>query len=47
MALEKSKVDKVLSYRWSVFGILAIAYFFVYLHSMSTAVVSTDLQMAC
>lgn len=45
MALEKSKVDKVLSYRWAVFGILAIAYFFVYFHRMSTAVVSTDLQI--
>ncbi len=45
MALEKSKVKKVLSYRWAVFGILAIAYFFVYFHRMSTAVVSTDLQI--
>lgn len=45
MTLERSKVDKVLSYRWAVFGILAIAYFFVYFHRMSTAVVSTDLQM--
>lgn len=44
MALEKSKVKKVLSYRWAVFGILAIAYFFVYFHRMSTAVVSADLQ---
>ena len=26
MALEKSKVEKVLSYRWAVFGILALAY---------------------
>jgi sugar phosphate permease len=45
MTLEKSKVDKVLSYRWAVFGILATAYFFVYFHRMSTAVVSTDLQI--
>lgn len=44
MALEKSKVKKVLSYRWAVFGILAFAYFFVYFHRVSTAVVSTDLQ---
>lgn len=46
MALEKSKVEKVLSYRWAVFGTLAIAYFFVYFHRMSTAVVSTDLQIS-
>ena len=44
MALEKSKVKKVLSYRWAVFGILAFAYFFVYFHRVSPAVVSTDLQ---
>src|SRR5512136_749503 len=44
MALEQSKVKRVLSYRWAVFGILAIAYFFVYFHRVSTAVVSTDLQ---
>jgi len=45
MTLEKNKVKKVLSYRWAVFGILALAYFFVYFHRMSTAVVSTDLQI--
>jgi sugar phosphate permease len=44
MALEKSEVEKVLNYRWAVFGILAFAYFFVYFHRVSTAVVSTDLQ---
>lgn len=44
MTLEKSKVKKVLSYRWAVFGILAFAYFFVYFHRVSSAVVSTDLQ---
>jgi sugar phosphate permease len=45
MTLEKSKVKKVLRYRWAVFGILALAYFFVYFHRMSPAVVSTDLQI--
>ena len=45
MALERSKVKVVLSHRWAVFGILAVAYFFVYFHRMSTAVVSTDLQI--
>jgi sugar phosphate permease len=43
MAFEKSKVKKVLSYRWAVFGILALA-LFVYFHRVSPAVVSTDLQ---
>jgi sugar phosphate permease len=45
MALEKRKVKKILSYRWEVFGILVIAYFLVYFHRMSTAVISTDLQI--
>ncbi|NYT02946.1 MAG: MFS transporter [Methanosarcinales archaeon] len=44
MALEQSKVKKVLSYRLAVFGVLAFAYFFVYFHRVSTAVVSTDMQ---
>jgi sugar phosphate permease len=38
-------VKKVLSYRWAVFGILAFAYFFVYFHRVSSAVVSADLQI--
>jgi sugar phosphate permease len=44
MAPEKSKVKMVLRYRWAVFGILALAYFFVYFHRVSTAVVSADLE---
>ncbi|MDW5563342.1 MAG: MFS transporter [Methanomassiliicoccus sp.] len=44
MTLEKSKVQKVLRYRWAVFGIMAFAYFFVYFHRVSTSVVSSDLQ---
>ncbi|MDD2754382.1 MAG: MFS transporter [Methanothrix sp.] len=44
MTLEKSKVKNVLSYRWAVFGILAFAYFFVYFHRVSSAVVSADMQ---
>lgn len=44
--LESSKVKKVLAYRWPVFGILAAAYFLVYFHRVSTAVVSSDLQAA-
>lgn len=45
MTLDKSKVGKVLSYRWTVFGILALAYFLVYFHRVSSAVVSADLQI--
>ena len=44
MAIDKSKVKMVLRYRWAVFGILALAYFFVYFHRVSTAIVSTDLE---
>ena len=44
--LESSKVKRVLTYRWAVFGILAAAYFLVYFHRVSTAVVSSDLQLA-
>ncbi len=45
MALESGKVKTVLRYRWAVFGILALAYFFVYFHRVSSAVVSTDMQI--
>ncbi|OPY53624.1 MAG: regulatory protein UhpC [Methanosaeta sp. PtaU1.Bin112] len=45
MELGKSKVNKVLSYRWAVFGTLAFAYFFVYFHRVSSAVVSADLEI--
>ena len=37
-------MKRVLRYRWAVFGILALVYFFVYFHRVSTAVVSTDLE---
>lgn len=45
LPLEKGNVKRVLSYRWPIFGVLAVAYFFVYFHRMSTAVVSADLQI--
>lgn len=41
--LDKSKVKKTLSYRYYMYAILAIAYFFVYFHRTSTAVMSQDL----
>jgi sugar phosphate permease len=44
MPPENREVEKVLSRRWAVFGVLAIAYFFVYFHRVSTAVVSADLE---
>lgn len=44
MALDQEKVNKVLKYRWVVFIILAAAYFFVYFHRVSTAVVASDIM---
>jgi sugar phosphate permease len=44
MQPENREVEKVLSRRWAVFGVLAVAYFFVYFHRVSTAVVSADLE---
>ncbi|KKH50184.1 MFS transporter [Methanosarcina sp. 1.H.A.2.2] len=38
------KTSKVLKYRWIVFTILALAYFFVYFHRVSTAVVASDIM---
>ena len=36
-------IDKVLKYRWFIFGILAIGYLFVYFHRVSSAVVAPEL----
>ncbi len=36
-------IHKVLSFRWWIFGILAIAYFFVYFHRLSLSVVANDI----
>ena len=44
MTLDSKAKSKVFRYRWAIFGILAFAYFFVYFHRVSTAVVSEDLQ---
>lgn len=41
---ERSDVEKVMSRRWTVFGILASAYFLVYFHRVSTAAVAPDLE---
>ncbi|MEW6347903.1 MAG: MFS transporter [Thermodesulfobacteriota bacterium] len=37
---------KVLTYRWLIFGIMAVAYVFVYFHRLCPAVVANDLQKA-
>ena len=41
--MEKQDVEKVLGYRWLIFLILALAYFFVYFHRLSLSVVADDL----
>lgn len=46
MPLDRDKVRRTLRYRWAVFGILALAYFFVYFHRVSPAVVSNYLQIS-
>lgn len=44
--MNNQKAKKTLSYRWSILIILLIAYFFVYFHRTSTAVVGTDIVTA-
>ena len=44
MAIEASKKSKVLSYRWLIFIVLAIAYFFVYFHRTTGGSISSTLQ---
>jgi len=42
--MEENSADKVFSYRWLIFGIMAVAYIFVYFHRLCPAVVAVDLQ---
>lgn len=42
MAVSPEK--KVLSFRWLIFLVLALAYFFVYFHRLSLSVVANDLM---
>ncbi len=42
--MEENPAGKVLAYRWLIFGIMAVAYIFVYFHRLSPAVVAVDLQ---
>ncbi|MHC1680380.1 MAG: MFS transporter [Methanomassiliicoccales archaeon] len=44
MVVNEELKKKMLMYRWVIFGVLAFAYFFVYFHRVSTAVVATDIQ---
>ena len=44
MEINSERVSKVMKYRWVVFVILAFAYFFVYFHRVSTAVVAADIM---
>ncbi len=44
MGINLEKMEKVMKYRWVVFVILALTYFFVYFHRVSTAVVATDIM---
>ena len=46
MTIDPEKKKKMLSYRWAIFGIMAVAYFFVYFHRTSTAVLAPDIQSA-
>jgi sugar phosphate permease len=39
-------IRKVLTYRWVIFGIMAVGYVFVYFHRLCPAVVAVDLQQA-
>ncbi len=41
--MDQSRARKVLSFRWLIFAILALAYFFVYFHRLSLSVVADDL----
>ena len=42
--MDENTACKVFAYRWLIFGIMAIAYVFVYFHRLSPTVVAVDLQ---
>lgn len=43
MTSEDESIKKMMKYRWAIFAVLALAYFFVYFHRTSTAVVGTEI----
>ncbi len=44
MTIEAEKKKRMLSYRWAVFAVLALAYFFVYFHRTTGGAISDTLQ---
>ena len=46
MTINEESKKKMLGYRWAIFGILAVAYFFVYFHRTTGGAISTTLQDA-
>jgi sugar phosphate permease len=44
MAIDEAKKKKELSYRWIIFVVLAIAYFFVYFHRTTGGSINSDMQ---
>ncbi|MGA1840945.1 MAG: MFS transporter [bacterium] len=44
--MDNSNVKKVLVYRWLIFLLLALAYFFVYFHRFALSVVAADIDKA-
>ena len=44
MTIDEGKKQKTLSYRWMIFIVLAIAYFFVYFHRTTGGAISDNLQ---
>lgn len=44
MTVDPQKKKKVLSYRWAIFAVLALAYFFVYFHRTTGGAISTTIQ---
>ncbi len=44
MTIDPQKKKKMLSYRWAVFAVMALAYFFVYFHRTTGGAISDNLQ---
>lgn len=44
MTIDADKKKRTLTYRWAIFAVLAIAYFFVYFHRTTGGAISDDLQ---
>ena len=44
MTIESEKKKRMLSYRWAIFAVLALAYFFVYFHRTTGGAISDTLQ---